>query len=510
MSQDGSRIVFTDNADGQIYLRDGDRTVHVSASQRRDPDPNGQQPAQFLTATPDLSRIFFRSGEKLTDDATTGPASTGSDLYRYDVSSETLTDLSVDTLSTEGDGASVQGVVGVSDDGEVVYFGATGDRLVAEARDASPSLYVSDHGTVRLVASLGFNDGVNWDPTLNSRQRAVTVTPDGGYALFTSREQLTGFLSGGSQEIYRYSLADRQFACVSCGADGTSATGDARLNEVVYTFPGSQNLTRNLFPDGTVLFTTPEALVGRDTNGQNDVYQWSPQTGHLLISSGRGASGSSFVDASADRGSIFFVTRDRLVGRDPDGLQDMYVARTDGGFAEPPAAGVPCSGDACQGPQPPRPPESVPPSVTFSGPGNADIHEVQGTPVFHVGAITGRQRQILARRGVVALRVAVSEGGKITASAHARIGRGVRRVARQSRTVTNGGLVTLRLRLSPTARRAFRRTHTLPLTFIVSYSRVHGSQRSRLTLRERSTVRRQSSARRRAASAASDRAGDRR
>jgi hypothetical protein len=77
ISEDGSRAYFTAGG-GQLYLREGaagssPKTVHVSAPQRSAPDTNGTRAAAFMAATPDGSKAFFTSGEKLTEDATTGP-----------------------------------------------------------------------------------------------------------------------------------------------------------------------------------------------------------------------------------------------------------------------------------------------------------------------------------------------------------------------------------------------------------------------------------------------------
>jgi hypothetical protein len=77
ISSDGSRAYFTASG-GQLYLREdaagpSPTTVHVSASQRGIPDPLGARPAAFLAATPNGSKAFFMSPEKLTDNANTGP-----------------------------------------------------------------------------------------------------------------------------------------------------------------------------------------------------------------------------------------------------------------------------------------------------------------------------------------------------------------------------------------------------------------------------------------------------
>ena len=53
-----------------------------------------------MAATPDGSKVFFTSCEKLTDDSTaTGPCDLENqgDLYSYDVETNELTDLTVDS-----------------------------------------------------------------------------------------------------------------------------------------------------------------------------------------------------------------------------------------------------------------------------------------------------------------------------------------------------------------------------------------------------------------------------
>jgi hypothetical protein len=101
VSTDAS-LVFTDEKTGQIYLRrnpaeeqsgvvlneNGEEectepakacTIHVSATRKKNgeglngSDAAGTRAARFETATPDGSKVFFTSPEKLTDDANTGP-----------------------------------------------------------------------------------------------------------------------------------------------------------------------------------------------------------------------------------------------------------------------------------------------------------------------------------------------------------------------------------------------------------------------------------------------------
>jgi hypothetical protein len=121
MSDDGSRVFFsapTSAATAQVYVRQGSTTTQASASQATVPDPNGTQPAMFAGASADGSSVLLSSAEKLTDDATTGPASTGRDLYRYNVDTQQLEDLTVGDDAT--DGARVMAVLGVSVVGDPV------------------------------------------------------------------------------------------------------------------------------------------------------------------------------------------------------------------------------------------------------------------------------------------------------------------------------------------------------------------------------------------------------
>ncbi len=106
------------------------------------------EPARFWTASADGLLVYFTSKAALTKESNTGsevrstreleearereeegvPESEaqnpGIDLYRYDVDTGTLTDLTVDAAAPNG--AEVLGVVGASSDGSHVYFVAQG------------------------------------------------------------------------------------------------------------------------------------------------------------------------------------------------------------------------------------------------------------------------------------------------------------------------------------------------------------------------------------------------
>ncbi len=435
ISGDGSRVFFTAGETGQLYVREsGAVTVRVSASQRTVPDPNGPKPAAFMAATPDGSKVFFTSCEKLTDDSTAvstaasscGEQEQGQDLYEYDVVSGALRDLTVDSNAGDALGAAVQGVVGASADGSYVYFVANGMLPQSGASSPGSCQLTSHQGSCNLYlwhgGKLSFIGMLNAAVTLNSEgegdvqdwtasptpteiervEKSSRVTPDGKTLLFSSTQKLTGYDNQGFTELYRYDatrpIASDNPVCVSCDPTGAPPRNAARRTTSILQSPNlllapsnpASSLTRNLSADGSrVFFSTPDALVAQDTNNTFDAYEWekdgagscrrSSASFNLgsggclyLISTGRSPDPSYFADASASGDNAFFFTDQPLVGQDHDSLIDVYDARVDGGIAEqnPPAPPAPCAGEACRGAPGSPPAFGAPSSATFLGAGN--------------------------------------------------------------------------------------------------------------------------------------------
>lgn len=126
ISANGSRVFWTDLNNGHIYMReDATRSVEISAA------------GAYQTATADGSAVFYTNG----------------DLYEYEVESGHTTDLTP--------GVKVEKVVGVSEDGQYVY-------------------YVTSSGEFDL-----WHDGA----TVTISHEGVTrgeVTPDGRSVVFSS------------------------------------------------------------------------------------------------------------------------------------------------------------------------------------------------------------------------------------------------------------------------------------------------------------------------------------
>jgi hypothetical protein len=397
ISTDGARIAFVNS--GHIYDRREDMaTAEVSASRRVPPDPLGSRPATFWLATPDGSDVFFTSCEKLTNDSTavgtmanchrieeaTEPYE-GTDLYRWHEDPSThateLKDLTLD--ATDPAGASVQGVVGTSDDGSYVYFVAEG-ALAAGASAGAKNLYVwhedatTHTATTTLVAILGEGDGADWRG-LGEGFLGARVTPDGAHLAFMSASSSLaadtdggyGNLDAGSgtpdSEVYEYSAATHALVCASCDPSGAPPVGNATLT---YRAERGGYVPRNLSADGSRLFfESPDPLIPGSANGHIKVFELATGTVYLL-SSGTSTANDYFGDASANGEDAFIVTASQLVPRDTDTLYDLYDVRAGATAEAPPIAPAACAADSCQGAPNLAPVFAAPASATLLGAGN--------------------------------------------------------------------------------------------------------------------------------------------
>jgi hypothetical protein len=409
VSRDGTRIFFSTPANledpqRKLFLREDHpddanppTTTRIDVSERTVPAVQ-EEASLFQLASADGSKAFFISPEQLTDDSTAtesgGPGQVVSidrcgfarcDLYRWNADApagQRLTDL------TTGDatGATVIAAVAAADDGSRVYFVAYGD-LASGASPGEANLYLwQQNGGIHHVATLddspptGLNfaaDTSVWSfllqpsGTNDPLYRDARVSSDGRYLLFRSRARATTYDTADTYQIYLYDAQAAQLSCVSCNPRSAMSTADSYLRRVAPdpSFRVPPYLPRNLSVDGSsVFFDSAEALVPQDVNQRIDVYEWSAGTLQLL-SSGRSANDSSFVDASTDGHDVFFTTRQQLVGADTDALIDLYDARVGGGFPE---LEVPrgCTGDACQGPASSPPVLNRPGTSPILGQGN--------------------------------------------------------------------------------------------------------------------------------------------
>ncbi len=373
---DGSRVFFqTSSASpiqrNRLWVRIGNEETKELTRSEVNP---GQPPttATFQGATPDGKHAYFISGDNLTEDS---PAGTLMDLYRYDVETEELTNLT----TTDPNGANVRGVLGYSDDASIVYFEASGN-LTPGASGSGPKIYrVNDDGLSLITDELDFatKPGYLGPATryTTDDQRQAQVSPDGRYLLFSTASDFGVFDADGYREYWRYDAAEDRMQCVSCSLDG-QAGGHAYLAQPALfraspAFVAQFGPRPRLTADGKVVFATPDPLVPQDSNNDFDVYMWDGEA--KLISSGTSISGAWPTAMTEDASSIFFISRGRLVPGDDDNQVDLYVARVGGGLEsqqQVPREEPPCQGPACRDDEP-APPEADNPATEQGGSGSA-------------------------------------------------------------------------------------------------------------------------------------------
>jgi hypothetical protein len=388
---------------------DGAETIQLDA--KPETQKGKEQPGKgpfgngvFAAASKDGSVVFFTAPGRLTSSS---KAEKGKpDLYRYDFAkAEPLSDLTKGTAP--GD---VQGVIGASDDGSYLYFVAKGVLSEEEgptgqkAKEGANNLYLNHEGKTSFIARLSIEDQNDW--ASQPKNLSARVTPDGKHLAFLSHESqaLVGYentiaqgqhcqqalnergLFGGPlcTQAFLYGAEANALSCASCNPTGERPLGPAALPPWSNVYEGP----RYLSDDGQRLFfETFDALAQADENGLRDVYEFErPGTGscttnsgtfdpvsggcHFLISAGKSEAQSYLLDASSDGRDVFFSTRSKLVGWDPNENYDVYDYREGGGFPEP-AEPQACLGEACKSPSPAVPTTTSPASLSFFGPGNA-------------------------------------------------------------------------------------------------------------------------------------------
>ncbi len=462
-SEDGSRVYFTapfihqESEIAQLYVRvnvgasqsavggggeclepAGGCTIEVSASKRKPEDPVGPRTARYWGASADGAKVFFTSDSELTQDAYTGADDNAANLYQYDLETGELSDLTVDSADA-AEGAAVQGVVQISEDGSYVYFVAEG-KLAAGAVQGEPNLYVShDGGPPVLITTLAAKDNSDWlnlgisyaGPEINT----AVVTPSGGELAFVSERPLptvnfpSGYdnqqatagdceatlenqehETGACREVYLYDTETETLDCVSCNPSGARPVGPARIPGIK---PGSQAFAsyrpRDLLASGALFFDSEDALVPHASDGRENVYEY--EGGEVrAISNVAGGYLSFFLDSSPGGGNVFFASADRLLPEDRGGNTVVWDARVGGGF--PVVVSLPpCdNGDSCKPPESPQPAIfGAPASATFSGPGN-----LAPAPASAVTVKTKTAAVLRAERLAMALRVCEKDKKRAT------------------------------------------------------------------------------------------------
>ncbi|HET6571321.1 MAG TPA: hypothetical protein VFG58_07530 [Solirubrobacterales bacterium] len=433
-----------------LYVRDMPRNESVRLDDAEKFGGFGTGPVApiFQGANSGGTVAFFTDTQNLSPDANEDGADLYRWQAEGSGSCETaggcLTDVTAHTENF-GESAEVQGLVaGMSDDASKVYLVAKG-VLAANAVEngagpeaaspGEPNLYLWQQGVgTRFLATLSEEDFHDWGETNTgccfTAQQSATASPSGRYLAFMSQNSLTGYdnrdaTSGElDQEVFRYDASGNEgagsLACASCNPSGTRPRGlrghesgvvlavdpknlwgkgsggvppatplAATLPEATQIGASGPSLyrPRTVLDNGRLFFNGADSLVGADSNGNWDVYEYEPTgvgsctastTGAAvarsaggcvaLISSGTGEAEAAFLDASESGDDAFFLSSAQLSVLDEDHARDIYDARV-GGIPATRAPRAECLGEACQ-PAASPPTAQTPASSAFEGPGN--------------------------------------------------------------------------------------------------------------------------------------------
>ncbi len=458
ISDDGTRVVWS-NGEGSLFARDmvTGETLQVDAVQSGGGLAGG---GAFKVANSDGSRVFLTDGKDLVSGAHEGdlymfePARpegerltdltlgvAGADLGQVNFleANETGTSIYVTTPGVLTSAPNSQGKSATpcppEEEGEYgeLFVRSCNLYLLREFPAGSGSW-----GVTFIAGGVAQGLGEQNAESAPFVKQTARVSPNGGFLAFMSRESLTGYDSRDAnsgqpdEEVYLYDAEANKLVCASCDPTGARPVGEFSgsvtlggfTDFVAGTVPmdpwgmwhehwlaasipgwtpdGYDNTTgyqpRYLNDSGRLFFDSVDALVPRDVNGREDVYEYEPVgvgscrppsygqgasvvfnrtlSGCIaLISAGTGNSDSVFVDASASGNDVFFATQDGLVQNDRDGAADMYDARVCTQTAPCPsslAVSPACTTtDSCRVAPSPQPGVfAAPATATFVGAGN--------------------------------------------------------------------------------------------------------------------------------------------
>lgn len=276
---------------------------------------NGATSVQYVGASSDGRRVYFRTSEALVASDTDDCVPAGFPRPCFDIYERfggTTTQLS--TGPTGPNGSFDADFLGNSADGNRVLIG-TAEALVSADTDSTCGI-AGDEPCIDIYERSGSSTTLLTSGPAGGNGPFHTyfegVSTAGSPVAFGTRESLVSTDTDSSEDVYEHSGTGT--AIVSTGPAGGNGAFDALLS-------GSS-------ADGSrVFFRTAESLVSSDTDNAGDVYQRSG--GATTIAStgpagGNGALSAHFDGASADGTRVFFTTEESLVSGDTDNQEDVY------------------------------------------------------------------------------------------------------------------------------------------------------------------------------------------
>jgi len=392
------------SADGSVVAFSNDTTLYLSKypfTESTEVADNESGGAGFEGLSANGSKLLFVTSRPLMGDDNDSSV----DLYEYDAVTETLTRISAPSGSPAGPGPgnsdecvpSLPGLglcdaapVAMSPDGSRVYFVSPEQLDGTSGTRGAPNLYFHEEGETRFVTTLDQADPdfgiVGGGQGATRTARHIRLTPDGSKLLFESQSRLTAYDNARHIEVYLYDPATSQLTCTSCRPNGAAPSGDASLREpppgfrVDARFANDPLYLANSDEQGNrIFFQSTDGVVGQDTNGKNDVYEFNIATGVTsLVSTGQGTSNSFYIGNGIDGRDVFIMSAQSLAPQDRStGTYKVYDARIGGGFAQA-APPVQCEGEGCRDLSSTGPRDASPATSNFSGPGDPKGKPRQG------------------------------------------------------------------------------------------------------------------------------------
>ncbi len=374
LSADGTKAYWTDSGatnasgPGHLYLR-----LNPAAPESATKDKKGncvpeagkactvavseiktKLASEFLGASPSGEKALFR----VTEGTLLG------NLYLFTLSgTSTAVKLAGKTLGVAGRSEDLSRIYFVS---EEVLTGTTG------ATEGRPNLYLDNEGAFSFLATLSPADVLAHaisDVSPEPVDHAARASADGKSLAFLSSARLTGYDNADQEsgqpdaEVFLYRVGSAGPVCVSCSPAGARPAGRVLIapggsgelpSAASIPLPATDLYApRALSTDGKRLFfNSYDALLPRDANGKEDVYEWESAAGKAecegkgaeayvssaggclgLLSSGEASEDAEFRDADPSGENVFFTTDQGLVGADEGEEADIYDARVNGGFA---------------------------------------------------------------------------------------------------------------------------------------------------------------------------------
>jgi DNA-binding beta-propeller fold protein YncE len=307
----------------------------------------------YVYASPDGSRAFFESMDKLTDAGHGGePVGPGPWTYEFNLATEKVTYL--------------PGVLG-----PIAASSQDGASFIFENTQAG-KIELSSGGPAPVEVASFSNPSPSNEPEFEG-----AAANDGAVFAFDTNTVLTRGAqtfndSAGLEQAYRYDVSSQTLSCVSCVPDGAPQqaveAGRTDVGEIDSLRNPRKARARAIADQGArVFFATAAKLVSRDVNGVTDVYEWEQAgTGSCrseedeggcvyLISSGISPAPSFYLDNDESGDNVFFATRQGLLPGNTEESYDVYDARVNGGF--PQAASPTECASSCRAPgvSPPLP-----------------------------------------------------------------------------------------------------------------------------------------------------------